>query len=316
MPITEINNIINGENSRILDYASQDITHEPPTNPLAPKRQRPNEDYDLDDEFGADDMEEDLANDVLGAGSTACGVCFGIGYVGGYNVLYGQRIIADATYGDLRPDRVEINRSTSPNSFIILDASGTLDFNLNIPTAATRFASIRLFNNQDEIYSPHSITVQVNSAWVIPSGRNISLIADGRYRLWRITGNSLLQFTHLEIEVHYTEDLYIDFPRFTENFDPKELTSIAATIIAVPPVTANLPARSVIRDGLYDRLWRINDLQNFSDSLGNVHGYDCNASLIQENDLEGALPKFGRTPSRSGRIPLTALPDRRLLSRG
>ena len=110
---------------------------------------------DLESELNIDNIEFNA--DMLMTGK--CNICFGSGYVGGYSLHNGNRIVLDSTWAYKIQNGYTVVQTDSPFSFEQLDPLGYVEFNVVIPFGAYSLDALNIWNNTDLITN---FTLQIN----------------------------------------------------------------------------------------------------------------------------------------------------------
>ncbi len=236
-----------------------------------------------------------------------CGICFGTGFVGGFNVHNGMRLVFSSV-SEHNAFGYTVDQMVTPHSFSQNDPSGYVDFRVTLPFGATRLDALNFWNNQTLL---SGVTAQIGqtTTGLVPLDK-ASLLAHciGTPVVIRISGCA--QFTHVEIQFNLTgETTYLEYPHFTKTGDLNVLDAVGNVQILVSPKVYNVQPWDIIVD-LHDRssprYWRVLDNTDFKDRNANVHGWEVNARLVQPYEIYRHLPL--RQQNSQGQALTTLLP--------
>ena len=165
-----------------------------------------------------------------------CGICYGVGYKGGYNLSQGFRYVLD--YRDVDQTDFDVER--------------TQPYHLTNGTYATFKVSIPDYPGQ---------TVTKLNVW-----NNDKILDEADYQLTDLTYgafNNLTvsltkDFTHIEIELSYGTT-YIDMPQVPQNFSINIASSDFVTTMHIP-YNVKLTKHSIIHENRFGRCWQVREL--------------------------------------------------------
>lgn len=239
-------------------------------------------------------LEPDLGSDMAGK----CGVCYGNSYVGGYNVFNGSRTVLDTTFftqPDLKipyasSSDASILNTECPNKFELGD-SGYIVFQTIIPKNTIALDSMRVFDNFQEVRRVRLEIKHPNDvSFVTLSPMNILNFATGLPVQLKVSGVSC--FTHVELQFNLSEVIaYVEYPRLTKTGDLSVLDAIDGVSLVVGPLVPSVQPWDVIVDNVFKRAWRVTSSNWFNDRTMNIHGWDIQARLVQEYELQFNLPR-------------------------
>ena len=233
-----------------------------------------NTDLEEADFLGEGVHEDVLPDPFAGFGQTRCGVCFGTGYVGGYDVGKGTRIVLDAHANVENMRGLRTKTSSNPNEFFLFEDTGSLSFVRAFPPANRSDVSMfRLWNN-DVPLEPDKF-IWMNKKEFLDGSRN-SLDVE--------THSS---FTHAEIQ--FVNGLaFVDMGQPEERFDAVLTGQYSSASFNLPAdVAAN--AQGIIRESKYNRAWQIVSVTTHRAS-GTTIFHEAEARLVAQHELFHLLP--------------------------
>jgi hypothetical protein len=243
---------------------------------------------DLDDPN--DDIDMELRPLLVGYDANACGCCYGSGYIGGFDIArHFFTSLATPSY-IVAKNKMVIDSSTSPHSFVPDDDTAYVQFRLVIPQGST-FVTFRLMDNTDVIaYPDYEVQYQNgNSNWV--STIDLSPLNIGQPVDIRIMTDKT--FTHFELLFSLNQaPIYIDFPQLQSSDLEKNLQGdVLETEMYLGPDAVGITKYSVLYDHKYKRLWELHMMTphlSGTDRRETVF-IDATARLIQPQELKALV---------------------------
>lgn len=260
----------------------------------------------------ATDIESDINSTFLEleasrATTGKCGICFGTGYVGGFNVHNGMRMVLSSV-SDAVLYGYTVDQTATPHSFSQNDPDGYVDFTITLPFGATKVDALNVWNNQTAL-SDVRFLIGPSSTGLVPLTKaSLLTFCTGVPVLIRVEGCK--EFTHIEIQFNLTNDTtYLEYPHFTKTGDLNVIDAVSNIQILVSPKVYQVQPWDIIVD-LHDRTapkyWRVLDNTDFKDRNSNVHGWEVNARLVQGYEIYRNLPL--RQQTGQGQDLTTRLP--------
>ena len=225
----------------------------------------------LDDDF-VEESDDSFPDPFAGFGQTRCGVCFGTGYVGGYDIGKGMRMALDAQ-ADVELDGVSIRSSSNPHSFVVEDEGiGRAVFRRGFPSASTAPLSMfRLWNNDIPLASSEY-------EW---NSKEFSRERD------EVVVETASDFTHVELQFS-RGGVSVDMGQPEERFDAV-LTGQYANVSFNVPADVAINAMGVIRESKYNRAWQVVSVSSHR-SAGKTIFHEAEARLVAQHELFHLLP--------------------------
>lgn len=310
-----IQSMLTGSNFSIEDYGTrpnQENSNKPfviDSNNTKKKSFQP--EHEIDNPL-ATDIEADINASFLEleadrATTGKCGICFGTGFVGGYNVHNGMRLVLSSV-NDHTAYGYTVDQTVTPHSFTQDSPDGYVDFIVTLPFGASRLDALNIWNNQT-VVSDVTAYIGPSETGLVPLTKTSLLsFCTGVPVLIRISGCT--EFTHLEVQLNLTgETTYLEYPHFTKTGDLNVIDAISNVQILVSPKVYQVQPWDIIVD-IHDRTnpryWRVLDNTDFKDRNANVHGWEVNARLVQAYEIYKNLPL--RHQSGQGQALTTILP--------
>jgi hypothetical protein len=229
-----------------------------------------------------DDLVGDFDTDI-NMSDSSCLVCYGSGFVGGYSVLGGWRHVLSTQWHN-RPEVIgTIEANKQPHSFF----STRVIFEVTLPKGFVYLDCFRFWNNLEQVVPQN---VQIDDLDYSPS--LFAAMCDGRPHFIKVTFEDLTYWTHLEIQVCQTRHpARIEFPKMTKGSDLRFEDSTETVQINASPLVPNLGPQDVIVESSRGKAFLVSSATFWNDSKRNVHGWDCNARVVQPSEMVGLLPR-------------------------
>lgn len=221
--------------------------------------------------------------DVADLQGTRCTCCFGTGYVGGYSVLGGQRIVLAPHSAEVTTIDGVIAANRFPNAFWAKSVS----FNVQLPRGFVNLDALRVWNNVDRV-DPTSILID-NLPF---SPQLLAALCDGRAHQVTVAFSEETHWTHLELQICLSRDpAYLEFPKLSQSSDISVQDLTESAQISASPIIPRLTTQDVIVESTFGKTFLIASSNWWNDKDRNVHGWDCQTRVIQPNELLSLLPR-------------------------
>ena len=249
----------------------------------------------IDPELLGDDDEIDqgshIVNNIVGVTNVSCGICYGSGFVSGYSLLLGNRLVFDAQHKQLATNGYAIDSKTKPFTFRKggenLDAS--VDFIISLPKFIEGIDALRVWENTRQVFNVEILAGATVNNLVTVTENNLAIFCTGAPVYVRVKGP--ISFTHIEIQINLSKDVtYLEYPRFTKTGDTNVLDAVGDVNIVLSPKVLNVDVNDMVVDLINQRIWRITSITDFKDRNINIQGSIVNARLVQRYEKFSILP--------------------------
>jgi hypothetical protein len=242
-------------------------------------------DLDIDLDTDPEDSPELNMSTVFAPKTVSCGVCFGTGFVGGYRLHSGTRIVVDAR------NIVGHNMIMDTGTPVRLQAcaGSYLEQRILIPRGSDRVDVLRAYDNQDRLTA---VRFMIDGTPV--SEETLLNYADGFAHTLRIEFDKTMSFTHFELQVGYSE-LYIDYSRYTNTTQNTLYKQLGDFTIVIPPVVHDDLKGSITVESTEGLMYRISEMSRNNNFDGSPLFLECSARAVQPYELAYALPRYGKT---------------------
>jgi len=237
----------------------------------------------------------------FGFSGTSCPVCFGTSYIGGYNVFRGSRtVLTPSNFKDA--EGVSIDHTSAPNKLMAEREGAFVLFNIMVPKNAVAVESIRIFDNQQQVFLPLSVNNVLLGGEGGCSPESILAFATGVKSLLKLEFPVRgAKITHIELQFRLSSEMLLaDFSKIQDLQDIILLEGLATGTIVLPSLVAEVPKLSMLFDHVYSRYWRTTDSDPLMDARGHVYGHECNAFPLKEFELGTMLPHGGNKAMKAG----------------
>lgn len=221
--------------------------------------------------------------DIADLQGTRCTCCFGTGYVGGYSVLGGQRIVLVPQSKETGVIDGTIEANQFPNAFW----AKSVTFNVQLPKGFVNLDAFRVWNNVDRV-DPTSVKID-NLPF---SPQLLAALCDGRVHTLTIAFDEETYWTHLELQICLSRDpAYLEFPKLSQSSDISLQDLTESAQISASPIIPRLTTQDVIVESTFGKAFLIASSNWWNDKDRNVHGWDCQTRVIQPSELLSLLPR-------------------------
>lgn len=246
-------------------------------------------------------INSDLGNErLLSTQAKSCGICFGTGYEGGYELMHGTRFILTVQSNPSVSPGTTFDRFASPNCFDVPN-QGSISWYVTFPMGSQYALYPRVFNNTDSI---------AYSKWKLTDNQGNELTPDYMPTLFTgkpvqitLTFSEQVSVTHLELILSgrpIDQPLKADSPEITDMTDVTRMDA-KSNVSWILGGTYNISRRAVVIDHLprLSRHWRINDIAVRRDNFGFIYEQTGQSRLIDLYEITQLL-----RPVRYERAPL------------
>jgi hypothetical protein len=236
---------------------------------------------DLEIAVDPDAIEDTSIYNLLPAFATNCPVCYGTGYVGGFDVLYGTRYVLEAfrseTSGQILYEK-PVAVSLLPKDYVI--------FNVVLPLQTKSIVTLQLWNRRHRINLPMYIDdTLVNTHNFLNVCKEKNLLGKS-VSIKVVNPFNEVNITHLEFQ-SYTKDLFIDISN-TENMPTNEFYQLGSITVVMPPVTdnPNLVGSIIAVGGRHVRVTSANNTTDWNDRVWHI---ELQTRPVQPYEVYGTL---------------------------
>lgn len=224
----------------------------------------------------------------MGSMDNACPICFGMGYVGGFTVYNGWRLVLNHQFPSLLlPDAGEILFDEFPISI----KAKTAVFTANLPVGAISVDAFKVWNN----LKPIPATIDIDG---VKLSDEIGLLryCDGRPHTITVSFDEPTIFTHLELQVNQSTKVpFLDFPKMSRSSVQTVLENLDDFQLVVSPIVPVVRPNDFIAESTYGKVLQVKSCTQSNDRNLNIHGWECDVRPIQPKEITSLLPKRRKT---------------------
>lgn len=242
-------------------------------------------------------------NSSVGGGyyDVSCPICFGTGFVGGYSVHNGQRLVVSLTVG-VPALALEASAGTAAQY------TGTIPFVSNceefsFTTVLPRFVqgvdALRVFDRTRVIPATFSVDDVALSV-----EHDLVTYCDGKPHTIKVTFSEPTSASHMELQLNQSREwTMFELPRINRSGDPLTLDDTDPFSINVSPTIPNVLPWCVIAESTYGKVLLVKSVNSWNTRRRQVLGWDCEVRVTQPSELFNLLPRR-RVLASQNRPPL------------
>jgi hypothetical protein len=249
--------------------------------------------------FNQEDVDDGIVDNsdseaLTGGEQTLCAICFGTGYVNGYDLHGGQRIILDTTVNHILSGGVYVDSDANPSSFVV-EKNKNVVFETVLPSYFTTFLRLRVMNN-DSIVDPTKYTLQykpINEQTyqnfdIETLSERIGLNNNFNIKIAFLKDST---FTHIELIFKCNDDLHIQMPNVSVSESLDHFEPLLTTNFELP---ANVPMMrsALISESKYGKIWKISDFTKSQTTLGQVFALEASGRMLHRFETVNLLNLF------------------------
>jgi hypothetical protein len=256
---------------------------------------------DLDDFIEEDYDEDSLNSDLSSTSNNRCGVCYGSGYVGGFNVCFGNRLVLDSTWPEIKYHGYSVMQEKVPFLFKSISHNAYIEFTVTLPFSVVSVNSFRLLCNFEIMHGTITASLDGTTYFELTEV-NLKTYCVGRPITIRISNVEF--FSHLEIELNLSDEpTYLEYPKITKTGDVSVINDIGDVTIYVSPKIAEIKPKDIIVDNTLGKIWRVVSNNDHKDKNYNIHGWEITARVVQPMELFSNMP-VNKTSQRQKTVNL------------
>lgn len=237
----------------------------------------------------------------FGASSAQCGICLDTGFVNGYKLSGGDRIIFDASgqIPVLEYTSFIIDKQKFPSVFTLpAGGPGYVSWVWEVPTYFKRALSLTVRNNvkpAKNIRIEYKPFQETENLWKALTTEVINSFAGNPTKIIiRVSSTSnsdydAIEFTHLEISLQYKDWSKMQMPPLSENANEAVLESPIQTSVVVPPTQYGVKPKDFFYDYKYDKMWKVVDVTDGKTANQQIFNWQVNLRLLLNSETAQVL---------------------------
>lgn len=239
----------------------------------------PKQKIDLNELLGETD------NTMYGHSDTACAICFGSGFVGGYSASHSFRHVIPAN--DVIVENGTLDMLARP-----LQVTNAYSWTqrVTLPKGAVSVDSTTVWNNFELVpglWTIDGAPVKTDRQWLA--------FCDGRPHLLKFTFFAPANFTHVELQFAMSsESQYFEFPRRPSSANTDLLERMEPFQIVMSPNVQQLSDQDIIVESQQGKVLVVQNVSEWHTRQLNVLGPEARVRVIQPQEPFRILPARGR----------------------
>ncbi len=239
-------------------------------------------------------IEEDYSDDFLEGelGNTSnnkCTICYGSGFIGGFNLCFGNRFVLEASHSDIYLYGFSVHQENSPYSFVSYLDDAYVQFKISLPRYINSINALNVKFNSNTLDDARLQVSQDGVFFTDLTIANLKTFCTGQPIIIKVF--NIESFTHLEIELNLSEQItYLEYPVIAKTGDVQLLDAIGDVQIYVSPLISEIKPKDIIVDNTLGKVWRVISVNDHKDRNYNIHGWEVNARLVQAFEMYSNLP--------------------------
>lgn len=243
----------------------------------------PVQEFDLDAIIGDFDMT------TLGITDASCPVCFGTGFVGGYQPMFSHREVL-VPENVMVPNDGEIITDSMP---FRCESSG-FEASVIFPRGMTDIDAFRLYDKNKPLNYRFTIDGKEGT---LP---NLKAAFDGKpHQL--VVSFDRQQWTHFEMQFYTSKGNqgYFEFPRLTNSNDVSLLEQTEPFQIILSPNIPHVYTEDIFVDSTLGKVLIVQSTPTWHTRNRRVLGWECQVRATQPQEIYSLLPRRGRVPLKN-----------------
>lgn len=213
-------------------------------------------------------------------GDTACPLCYGTGYIGGYALYNGHRIVVPVEDMDLTAHGI-----LNPDVYPFTAETDSIVFPLVIPKGIVSVDCFKVCNKWDTVPAVITIDDQKISQQVIKAK------ADGRIHKVSAKFNSIQVITHFEFQANQSvKSAYIELPKLSKSSRIDIFDSSDDFQILLSPDIPHIEKRDIIVDCMHGKTLYVQNSTWLNTRQRQMLGWEINVRVVQPVEAFIHLP--------------------------
>lgn len=229
---------------------------------------------------------------------SACPICMGTGYVGGYEAFNGKRIVLNFQHPNANLGDAELDL-LSPTPAIFTTVSS---YSVVLPAHAVRVDALKVWNSTKQVFPTISVDAQV-----LESADALRAYCDGRPHTIEVTFEEPTAYTHVEIQIAQSvEDAYWSLPNNTKSGARDLLDSTDSFEVYFSPIVPMVKPGDVLAETTYNKVMVVTSVTGKNERTRAVLGWNCQVRVVQPQELLTLLPRRQKEQVHSPAMPRQA----------
>lgn len=234
------------------------------------------------------EMQEDRrhATGSIGHTDSACPICFGSGFVGGYSLSRGwRRVFVPYESAAVIPPEGHLDLIATP---IVLNSSSIEWKDIVLPYGAVGIDSVRAYSGYQIIPGSRLYI----DGMLIPSPLALAKFCDGRPHLIGLSIPEGFSMSHLEIQINQSvEPANFDLPRNTKNSNMSLLERTEPFQVVFSPLIPLVKNLDVVVESVSGMVLQVRSCTSWHDNKASILGWEADVRPTQPQEIFNLLPK-------------------------
>lgn len=219
----------------------------------------------------------------FGGTDTACPVCFGSGFVGGFSLFSGWRQVLNFQHPGMSVGSGLID-TERPVPSITTDRA---TFLITLPRYGLHVDALRVWNFNRVV--PASVVID---GVTLARERDLLNHCDGKPHTLEVVFAGDGEFTHVELQVATSlKQPYLEFPKLSKAAVQTVFESLQDFSLVVSPIVPVLRPNDFIADAVYGKVLQVKSTNHWNDRRNTVLGWECEVRAVQPQELTNLLPR-------------------------
>jgi hypothetical protein len=241
----------------------------------------------------------------MGSLNSFCACCYNTGWVGGYNLVGGYRVVLDVLHPKITLSNCLIDIAQHPLSTETWGQQAPeLTFTLTLPFYVKgKVHRLQGWRNNDSVDTQwFHVVSNVRTPLTL---QNVAALFDGKPHTFVVTGFTRL--THIEIQAAANTSFKFGLPRLSTTADLDRLDTTQPTQLVIGPNIPQVSTWDVVADTVNNKLWRISQASGLKDSTGILYGWETDARIVQT--YENLISLFNSRLEKLANVPYEPSPQ-------
>lgn len=236
------------------------------------------------DEHVADIMESSQQDLGIHSGSDqGCPICFGSGFVGGYSLYNGLRIVLVPNKAE-RIDGALVLVDSIPYAESVLRC----DWKVRFPLHAVSVDTVKIWNKSE---LAENLKIYVDSTEIL-SELQLLNFCDGREHTLSIQATEESVFSHVEIQFNSSKDwVNFEFPKLTKSSNQTVLENTDPFSVIVSPMVPRISPLDIVYETSYGKFFMVKSVPTWNTQGRSVLGWEAELRPLQPQEMATILPK-------------------------
>lgn len=247
-----------------------------------------------EDPFAAALGHSDFDSGLFGYSDVSCPVCFGSGYVGGYSILSGKRIVVNFQDPTIQlPANAVIFVENEFPSVTTTTASWTL----LLPAGCIGVDTLRLWNGSSLVQGG---VIKVDDV-ALTKKMELLTYCNGRNHAVSVEFTAPTEFTHLEIQLNQSIfQVNFELPVLTKGNSVSLREHTEPFQVLLSPRVPGVKSMDVLVESTFGRALQVKSVSGMTDrSSASVSGWSADVRPAQPQELFWMLPRRGDLPAQN-----------------